>query len=79
MLGAIVLPQIAVELVRPALDLDLRLATTRPAVCRTEASYRAAEFLNRVYRRIADSAESLTCRLIVGVDTVDRNIALIGS
>src|SRR5436190_15654517 len=77
--GPVIFADISVILIAAAIGGQLDLAAASASGGCIKTGYRTAKFLDRVDRRITDRAECLASCLIVGVDTVDRDIRLVGT
>src|SRR5580700_9992611 len=74
-----ILVGISVELVRSTLCRQLNLSAATPPFVRQRIGRNPAKFLNGVNRSISNRGKCLPSRLVVGVDSIDRNVSLVSS
>src|SRR6266403_326907 len=67
------------EAIRAALGYQFNLATTAPAFGCAGVSCDGSEFLDRIDGRVADGGKCLSSSLVVGIDSVDRDVSLVSS
>src|SRR6185503_7175060 len=77
--SAIVFVKRTVKVVSTTLGNQLDLTATAATFGRRRVRGDSAKFLNRIDRRVTDSGKRLSGRLVICVDTIDGNVALIGT